>query len=254
MASANSITVSALDILNASLFEIGALAAGESAALDDLTWVLTKLQRLLDRYNARRPMIYNVEFQLFTLTPGKQPHTIGPGQDFDVNQRPVRIDSASVVLVQSTANVDVPINIRDDAWWADQRVKNLQSTYPTDLYYSPGWPNGECFFWPIPQQANGMRLQFATVLAQVTTYAQQISMPPGYWDAIVYPLAVSLCPSFERTASADLLRLGGQALKAIETNNIASPRGTTADAGMPGVGRRGDFNYYSGLPNGWTGR
>lgn len=245
----NSITVTALDLITAAMQEIGALAPGETPSNDDQAWVLQKTQRLIDRYNARKPMIYNVNFTLFTMQPNHQPHTIGPNADFDANQRPVRIESAAVVLVQSVSNVDVPLNIRDDQWWADQRVKNLQSTYPTDVYYSPGWPNGELFFWPIPTQANGMRLQMAYVLNQLTSYDQSFSMPPAYWDAIVYPLAISLCPSFERTASQDLLRLGAQALKAIETNNIASPRGSAADSGMPGVGRRSDFNYYSGLPN-----
>ena len=245
---ANSITVSALDLIKAALYEIGALAAGEIPATDDQAWVLQKLQRLIDRYNARLPMIYNVGFNLYTLQANHQPHTIGPGGDFDVSQRPVGIESASIVLIQGGSNVDVPINIRDDQWWSNERVKNLKSTYPTDLYYSPDWPLGQCFFWPIPSQANGIRLQTRAVLAQVTTYAQQISLPPAYWDAIVYPLAYSLCPSFKVTATPELQRLGAMALKAIETNNIASPRGSTLDAGMPGAGRAG-FNYVSGLPS-----
>jgi len=246
---ANSITVKALDLITAAMQEIGALAGGETPSSDDQAWVLQKLQRLIDRYNAREAMVYNVNFSLFTLQANHSPHTIGPGQDFDVNQRPVKIISAAVVLTQDPSNVDVPLNIRDEQWWADQRVKNLTSTYPTDLYYSPDWPNGQCLFWPIPTQANGMRLQMATILGQITDYAQTFSMPPAYWDAIVYPLAVSLCPSFERTASQDLLRLESKAIKAIQTNNIASPRGSSADAGMPGLDRRGDWNYYSGMPN-----
>lgn len=252
----NSITVSALDIVSAAMRELGILAANEQPSAADGEWGLQKTQRLLDRYNARQPMIYNVDFTLFTMLPNHQPHTIGPGADFDVSQRPVKIVSAATVLVQSTANVDVPLNIRDDQWWADQRVKNLHSTYPTDLYYSPSWEVqddgsqwGQIFFWPIPTQTNGMRLQLPTTLAQLKSLADPFSMPPAYWDAIVYPLAISLCPSFGLTAGSDLLRLGAQSLKAIETNNVASPRGSTADAGMPGVGRRGDFNYYSGLPN-----
>lgn len=245
----NSVTVTALDIINAAGQEIGALAAGESFSGDDQAWVLQKLQRLIDRYNSRTPMVYNVNFSLFTLQANHQPHTIGPGADFDVNQRPVKIMSAAVVLTQTPSNIDVPMNIRDEEWWANQRVKDLKSTYPTDVYYSPDWPNGQLFFWPIPQQQNGMRLQMAYVLPEITAYDQQFSMPPAYWDAIVYPLAISLCPSFKTEASSDLLRLGAQSLKAIETNNIASPRASTADAGMPGNNRRGGFNYYSGLPS-----
>jgi hypothetical protein len=54
---------------------------------------------------------------------------------------------------------------------------------------------------------------------------------------------------FERPVSPDLQRLTLAAIKAVESNNVKSPRGKTGDAGMPGYGQRGDFNYYSGMPN-----
>lgn len=250
MAAPNSITVTALDIIKAAMQEIGALAGGETIALDDSAWALQKLQRLIDRYNAREPMVYNVNFTLFPNPPlNTQPITIGPGAQFDVNQRPVSIISAAVVLNQSTSNVDVPMNIRDEQWWADQRVKNLKSTYPTDLYYSPDWPLGNLYFWPILTQTNGIRLEMRTILTEITATAQNFSMPPAYWDAIVYPLAISLCPSFERTASPELMKLAADSVKAIQANNMQTPRGHTGDAGMPGLNRRGDFNYVSGMPN-----
>jgi hypothetical protein len=74
-------------------------------------------------------------------------------------------------------------------------------------------------------------------------------MPPGYWDAVVYELAESIGPMFERPISADLLRLKMRAIKAVQGNNVKSPRGTTGDAGMPGIGVHGDFNYVTGMPN-----
>lgn len=248
--SANSLTVTALDLIKAAMQEIGALAMGETPSNEDSAWVLSKLQRLIDRYNARRPLVYSVNFTQFALVLNTQPITIGPGAMFDVNQRPVDIDSISLVLNNtSPTQVEIWVNKRDKDWWAQNRVKNLTSTLPTDYYYEPNWPNGNLFLWPIPSAANNLLLQYRTVLAEITNYNQPFTLPPGYWDAIVYPLAVSICPSFERQATPDLVRLAAEALKAIEVNNNKSPRGTTGDAGMPGVGNRGDFNYYSGMPN-----
>lgn len=250
MATANSITVKANDLIVAALQEIGALAAGEQAAPEDSATVLQKLQRLIDRFNAKRTMIYNVNFSVFTLPVNTQPITIGPGAMFDVNQRPVEIVSMSLILNNTTpTQVEIPIHMRDDAWWADQRVKNLTSVLPTDCYYSPDWGNGNIYLWPIPTQVNQVRIESRLVLSEITTYAQTFSLPPGYWDAIVYSLAESLGPMFQKPATPDLLRLKAYAIQAIESNNIKSPRGKTGDAGMPGVGERGDFNYYSGMPN-----
>lgn len=250
MPAANSITVTAAAILSAALKEIGALAAGEQISNDDAADILQKLQRLIDRFNAKRTMIYNVNFSRFTLVPNTQPITIGPGAQFNMNQRPVEIMSMSLILNGTTpAEVEIPINVRDDAWWADQRVKNLTSTLPTDCYYSPDWPNGNLYLWPVPTQVNDIRIESRVVLTEIASMAQAFSMPPGYWDGIVYSLAESLCPMFERSATPDLIRLKTEAIRDIQSNNIQSPRGTTGDAGMPGVGRRGDFNYVSGMPN-----
>lgn len=254
--SPNSLTVTAQSLITSAMQEIGAISPGEQPSIEDSAWILQKLQRLIDRYNARQPMIYANTFTQFTLPVNLQPVTIGPGIDanFQVNQRPVDIETIGVIINTTTpAQVEIWVNKRDKDWWAQQRVKNLTSTLPTDFYYEPDWQSaaglGNIFFWPIPTTTNNVLLQMRTVLTQITNYNQSFSLPPGYWDAIIYPLAVSLCPSFERQATPELIALAKDSLKTIEANNVKSPRGRTADAGMPGTEMRGDFNYYSGMPN-----
>lgn len=249
MATANSIPDTAQGLITGAMQELGILAAGETPALDDNAWVLKKLQRLIDRYNAREPLIYNVNFGVFTLLTNTQPITIGPGQQFDVNQRPVKLYSCSLMLTGTDPVVEIPIAVRDQQWWRDQRVKNLTSTLPTDVYYSPDWANGNLYFWPIPTQVNDVRLETRTVVSEITAYNQVFTMPPGYWDLIVNELAIDIAPSYERPVSAELRANYQKALKTVQVNNIKSPRNSPGDAGMPGMSARGDFNYYSGMPN-----
>ena len=119
--------------------EIGALSPGETVSPDDSADVLYKLQRLLDRFNAREPLIYSVSFSVFDLPGPKQPYLIGPtspslSPDFSVNQRPVKIYSCSLILVNTTpSQVEIPVYIRDEQWWADNRVKNLESFRDSNL-------------------------------------------------------------------------------------------------------------------------
>lgn len=241
----NSITVTALAIINAAAQELGALAGGEQLSSDDQAWALQKLQRLIDRYNARLPMIYNVNFTLFTLGAGANPTTIGPGGIFDVNQRPVTIESIGLILA-GTPGVELPLNRRDQDWWANNRIKGLTSTLPTDFYYSPDWPLGSIYFWPVPTASHQVNIETRQVLSEYTSYAQTFSMPPAYWDAIVYELAISLGPSFEREPSQVLVSLWKAAIKAVQVNNISSPRlATDAPAGT-GSGRP-DFSFLDGL-------
>lgn len=246
----NSVTVTALAILTAAGQEIGALAAGESFSNDDQAWVLQKLQRLIDRYNARMPMIYNVNFTLFTLNPPSSPlapTTIGPGGDFDVNQRPVKIESIGLILDGGNPGVELPMNSRDDAWWANNRIKGLTSTLPTDFYYSPDWPLGQIYFWPVPTASHQVRIGTRAVLGEYTDYSQGFSLPPGYWDLIVYELAISIAPSFEREPSQVLISAWKTAQKTVETNNISSPRLANDAPTSMGSGGRPDFNFLDGL-------
>lgn len=247
---ANSITVTALDIITAALQEIGALAQGEQPSLDDSAWVLQKLQRLIDQYNSRQPMIYNVNFTLFTLNPPSDPlapTTIGPGGNFDAIQRPVSIESIGLILDSGSPGVELPLNPRDDAWWANNRIKGLTSTLPTDFYYSPDWPLGNIYFWPVPTASHQVRLQTRQVLGEFTAYTQAFTMPPAYWDLVVYDLAISCGPSFEREPSASLVALRQKALKAVQVNNIQSPRLASDAPTQSNGGGRPDFNFLDGL-------
>jgi hypothetical protein len=247
---ANSITTTALEIIKAAMFELGALAAGEDPSTDDEQWVLQKLQRLIDRFNARETMVYNVNFSVFTLNPPAtplDPTTIGPGGNFDVNQRPVSIESIGLILDGGTPGVEVPLNMRDQAWWADNRIKGLTSTLPTDAYYSPDWPLGSIYFWPVPTASHQVRLQTRLVLAEMTSYDQAFSMPPGYWDLMVYELAISLGPGFRTEPTATLIGLWKAATKAVQVNNISSPR-LASDSPSQGNGSgRPDFSFLDGL-------
>jgi len=169
-----------------------------------------------------------------------------------VIQRPVEIMSASLILnngVDSTNQVEVPMMIRDDDWWAQQTIKNLTSTLPTDLYYSPSWPNGQLYFWPIPTAVNDVRLQMRSVLAEVTNYNQAFSLPPGYWSLVVYDLADSIGSLFDRPSSPDLQRRLATARKAVESNNITSPRMASDSPTQRSTQRsRPDFNFLTGMP------
>lgn len=253
MATSNSITVSALDIISAAMMELGVLSASESPSAEDAQWGLTKLQRIIDRYNARLPMIYNVNFTIFTMPAQGNPFTIGPGATFDVNQRPVSIPSIGLIL-SGTPGVEIPMNRRDNDWWANNRIKDLTSTFPTDYYYSPDWliqddggAWGQIFFWPEPTSSFQINVQSRQVLGEFNAVTDDFSMPPAYWDLIVYELAISLGPSFGVQPNSVLVAGQKAALKAVQGNNISSPRLASDSPSQTSGTSRPDFNFLDGL-------
>jgi hypothetical protein len=235
-----------LDLLTDAMMEINALAAGEPMTAEDAAFCLRKLNHILDEWSARRLYVPNVNFQLYTLTPNLQPHTIGPTGTFVVASRPVRIDSASLVLNTTNPATDMPIRIRDDDWWANQRVKSQKSSTPTDLYYSPDMPNGSCYLWPIPSAANGLRLQTWSIIGKFASTAVVLNLPPGYQQALTLTLAEAICEPFKQEPGSMLTTNAVRARRTIAANNDESSR--ISLIGFGGKKRSG-FNYFTGQPN-----
>ena len=229
--------MTARELLTNALLEIGAIAGTETPSDPDAVFALGKLNRLLNRWNATRRAVYAQQFVTFTLTPALAPHTIGPTGTFVVTQRPVSIESASLIFTTSTPNGQRPIHIRDAQWWAGLRVPDLSTSMPTDLYYEPSWPNGSLFFWPVPSAASDVVLEYRIVLAALAL-TDTFTMPPGYEDAVTLSLAESLLLAFPNADLAPaIVAQASQARADAFGNNSPTPRLATADYGL-GLGRR----------------
>ena len=247
------ISTKAIDLITASLQEFNAYAAGETPSAADATFAFDKLNARLDEWSARKPFAYAMSFNVFTLPINTQPVTIGPqGADFTVPQRPERLEGANLILTgQSNQPIDVPMGIRDEQWWNYQQTKSLTSTFPTDVYYQPDFPNGNLFFWPIATQGYQVRLEWWTWVTQAATQQTVLVLPPAYYNALRLTLAEELCEPFGKTPGPMLMRNALMARKAVQANNDGSPRIQTREAGQGSKGpQKPDFNWLSGAPYG----
>lgn len=236
-------------LVSDAMLELGVIHPNEGLSADLATFGLGRLNLIVDTWNAERDKAIVEEFNQYTFTPSLSPHTIGPtGATFTVSQRPVRIDGASVVLNTSTPNVLVPITVWDYQWWNDQTVPDLETDFPTDLYYEPAWPNGKLFFWPVPTVAYGVELVTAGVLSAFALNTS-VSLPPGYQSAYLYTLAEDLCNALGKAMPVDLPKKASKARARIGANNVLTPRLQTQDSGMPTAPtNRSEWNYLTGLP------
>lgn len=218
------------------------------------------LNAILDGWQALKRYAWTESFTPYTITPNHQPTLIGPGlssPDFaTVNNlpRPIRIIGADLIINSSNPSTDLPINIRDAAWWLANQVKAITSTVPTDLYYSPDWPNGKIYLWPVPTFAYGLRIEALIAPGAVATVSTTFFLPVAYWKALELTLSEELpAGPGDPPMPAQLPDLARRARAALESNNMTSPRIASADYGAGlGRGRRG-FNWISGLPSGYPG-
>ena len=243
------------------------LAPGEQPDSETAQWAFRKLNYLIDIWQAKEFYVYSYAFQLFTLVPGLSPHTIGPNPtppaatpiptfSTGIQPCPVRIESSALILNQAPGRVDIPMNIRDHAWWAAQQVKEIQTNVPTDLFYNQNSPLGELYFWPVPNQAREVRLQYWQTVSQFQAITDPIGGPGGpgtliqaYRAALMLTLAESLLPGGAKEEHPTLAGMALHARAAVFSNNAQSPRMVTQDFGMPKArrqGARGDFNWMTG--------
>jgi hypothetical protein len=233
------VAVTARVLLTEALQDIRVLAAGE--VLDDTegTDALRKLTRLFDNWNAERAGVYASTFTTHTLVPDLQPHTIGPSTftpTFTVTQRPVSIEWANIVVGSGEDRLRYRLALRNSYWYGDQPMPGLTSNLPLVLYYSPDWPLGKLYLWPVPSAAYGLELQTRIVLADLGL-DDTVSLPPGYRDALTLTLGEMLAPSHP-PAVADPVA-AAKARARIFANNDVQPRLMTADYGTgrgPGTG------------------
>jgi hypothetical protein len=234
--------------LTAALAEIRVARAGDVVNPEDMDLALTLFNELLDSYNGDDgPAIYTRMFATFTLTPNLQPHTIGLAANtptFSVSVgRPTSIEGANIVL---SSGVRTPLNIQDDDWWLNVRVRALTASIPTDLYYSPDWPNGSIYLWPVPTTAYSLEIETSTLLAAVAL-TDTLDLPFGYQAALRLTLAELLAPAFGQTVSQDTMRAARAARERIFSTNYEVPDLDTRDAGMPGGAMSGTWDYRTGF-------
>lgn len=229
--------------------EIQAISPGEPLNASDAAILLALLRRLLNAWNANRLAVYATAFPQYTLVPNLSPTTIGPsGATWTATIRPVSLDGANLVLTPSVPNVNTLIRVRDAQWWLGQSTPTLTSTYPTDVYYQPDWPNGKLFFWPVPTFAYDVQLMVRVLLDESVDLNDEFSLPPGYQNAITLTLAEMAVRSFGHPYDGTLAQDATRARAVIFDNNTTPITLTTRDYGMtPGQGgSRADFNWLNG--------
>lgn len=185
------LSVSARKLTYQALRDLGVLRAGNATSPELYDDGLTLLNELLDSWSTERLTVFSSARSVFDLAADQGTYTLGPGGDWDIATRPVRIERAGLVHDAS----ECPLEILTDAKWAAVTVKNLTGTVPAAIWSDGAFPLANVSVWPVPTQANQVALyawQTHTLFSDLDT---EYSLPPGYALALRQNLAVQLVPS-----------------------------------------------------------
>jgi len=232
-----------LDVVTAAFREIGVQDAVDPLPPEMAEQGRMILSRILDSWNADVEPVYADRFSTFTITPSLSPHTIGPsGATWTIDQRPVEIRAASVIV----DGVRIALHMRDGDWWQSEPLPGLTSTYPTDLYFNPTYPNGSVYLWPVPTTAYQVQLQTWGVLTSTIALADTFAFPQGYLDALTQTLKEELVsiPTYSSSASVEIFEKARKARARIFGARRPDRRISVADGVWAGPGF---FDWRTGV-------
>ena len=169
--------------------------------------------------------LYQVIREQFPLVSGQNPYTMGYGGNFNTS-RPMKIVDAYLILNNGSIPVSYPMQVLNYQDYNAIRLKTLSTNFPNYIYYQPSFPLGEVYIYPIfapndpstqgPAYINLTSWKPFDIILDPTAY---MSFPPGYWEAIVFNLAVRIAEEYQFDMRATTVQLAVNALKRVKRLN-----------------------------------
>jgi hypothetical protein len=233
----------ALDLITASLQEIGVLAAGELPTTAEAADGLARLNRFLDRLAAENQTAYEITRTEATITASQASYSVGPSGNINI-VRPVYIDHVNFLDTSPSPDMEYQLgDLLTEQEWQSIPMKSLTSPFPQRAYYSPTSPTGTLYPWPIPTSSTLRWVVYAwTALTQIPLITTTVALPPAYAEMIVQNLALLLCPSYEKQPHPVLVKSASDSMGVVRrANHRMSNLTFTAD--VPGVSPYGFRRY-----------
>ena len=213
------------DIIRAAMRLIQVSAVDTDLTASELQDGLESLNRMLDSWSADELTLYQVIREQFPLAQGENPYTIGYGGTFNTS-RPMKIVDAYLVLNNGSIPVSYPMQVLGYDDYNSIRLKTLSTNFPNYLYYQPSFPIGEIYIYPVfapndpatqgPAYINITSWKPLDMILDPTAYMQY---PPGYWEAVVFNLAVRIAEEYQFDIRPTTVQLAVSALKRVKRLN-----------------------------------
>ena len=227
----------AQEIITQALINIGELGQGEDPSTEDLNNALVRLNGILGSWSTERLSLYTVKRGQVTLVAGTQDYTLGPTGTFTTYGRPVLIQTAAIIIPGTT--IRFQMNMLTAKQWSIIPEKGVQGVLPTDFYQDGEYPNMGFHVAPIPTGTPAMEFYFWAELTQFASLSAELSMPPGYLDALTYTLMLHLSPAYNKPIDPAIVALAQSKKQAIQTINaqiLSGSYGETRTLHGPNVG------------------
>ena len=228
------------DIINLAIKTANVIGVGQTPLAQDTNDCFNQLNMMMAQWQRRRYMVYNLVTVGLQAT-GALTYSVGTGGDFNIT-RPVKLESA---FFRMNKNTPLPVDYSLEVLRAQEdynriSIKNLNA-FPQYAYYNTGFPLGELYVWPVPNNQYEIFISVMVQLEAFQTINDQIVLPPEYLDALHWNLARRICVMYGLPITPELTGYAEASMRAIEEVNSQIPL-----LHMPVAlrGKSGAYNIY----------
>ena len=228
----------ALSIIKQALRKGNVIGKGENLDDEQAQDGLTALNSMLSLWSVDGGLIFTETRESFPST-GATSYTIGPGGDFDT-VKPYTINA----MFARANTIDYSLADNDQRQYASKSYKSIGGI-PTGYYFDNNFPLSNIFVFPIPDTTYEIHIYSDKILESFTSLTDDINMPAGYENALVYNLWAELAPEYVQPLTPDLIRLARTSKKAVFNSNTKNDNNVaTVDSAL--TINSDDFNIRRG--------
>lgn len=207
------------DLIRAAMRLIQVAAVDTDLTASELRDGLESLNRMIDAWALEELMLYQVTRETFPLAASQLSYSVGLGGDFDT-VRPTKLVGAYLTISTGAIPVDYPMQVIGYDDYNDIRLKTLQTNFPSYCYYEPAFPLANLYVYPVCAVNNeSITLTSWKPLAMIADPTATISLPPGYWEALVFNLAVRIAEEYQFDMRPTTIAIAESSLKKIKRMN-----------------------------------
>lgn len=185
---------------------IGALTQGAGLNASEYADCFTKLNVLVDAWNADPLKHYAIDSEQHALSAHVGSYTLGSGGTFSTT-RPVIIHSAAILL----SGLKHPMDLIPKEEYNAILEPLGEMTVPRKLYDDGGNPTRTIKLWPVPSGTPDLEINSPTIIIPFVALNTTVALPPAYLKALIYTLAVDIAPSFRLQLDDSIPKIAAQA-------------------------------------------
>jgi hypothetical protein len=222
-------TVRIRDLIEATLREIGVLAASETASTEEATDALKRLIQFRDRLSNEKLTLHTVSRSGWNISPGTGTYTIGELGNIPIH-RPVYIQDVRLLDISTNPRTESSLRQLTEEAWEAIAQKDRTAPRPVAWYYDHGLSavegSASLTLWPTPTSANlqGFIYHWSDWSDVDVTFAPLeldsiLLVPRGYEEMLMTNLALMLCPTYGRDPHPMLMKAAAESMAAIKRAN-----------------------------------